>query len=101
MCTKINFILKHIYAEFCCKCQFKTLSKYTFYIRSKICLFSTACRQALGPTQPPIQWLPEVHSPVVKLPGREADHSSSSNAEVKDGGAVTPLLIRFHGIVLN
>jgi len=31
-------------------------------------------RPALGPTQPPIQWVPEALSLVVKRPAREADH---------------------------
>jgi hypothetical protein len=31
--------------------------------KSKIFLFSTASKPALGPTQPPIQWLPGVSSP--------------------------------------
>jgi hypothetical protein len=39
---------------------------------------------ALGPTQRPIQWVPGALSLVVKRPGREADHSSSSSAEVKE-----------------
>jgi hypothetical protein len=38
-------------------------------------LFSTAFRPALGPMQPPIQWIPGALSLVVKRPGREADHS--------------------------
>jgi hypothetical protein len=51
----------------------------------KIFLFSTASRHALGPTEPPIQWLPGV-----KWSEREADHSPSSD-EVKNGGAIPPL----------
>jgi hypothetical protein len=35
--------------------------------------FSTAYRLALGPTQPPVQWVPEVLSPGVKWLGCEAD----------------------------
>jgi len=35
-------------------------------------LFTTASRTALGPTQPPIQWVPRALSLVVKWPGREA-----------------------------
>jgi hypothetical protein len=49
-----------------------------------IFLFTTASRTALGPTQPPIQWVPRVLSLGVKQPGREADHSLPSSAEVKE-----------------
>jgi hypothetical protein len=47
-----------------------------------IFLFTTASRTALGPTQPPIQWVPEALSLGVKRPGHEADHSPPSRAEV-------------------
>jgi hypothetical protein len=47
-------------------------------------LFTTASRTALGPTQPPIQWVPGAFSLEVKRPGREADHSRPSSAEVKE-----------------
>jgi hypothetical protein len=46
--------------------------------------FHTAFRPALGPTQPPIQWVPGAVSLGVKRPGREADHSPPSSAEVKE-----------------
>jgi hypothetical protein len=46
--------------------------------------FTTASRTALGPTQPPIQWVPGVLSQGVKRPGREVDHSPPSSAEVKE-----------------
>jgi hypothetical protein len=40
-------------------------------------------RPALRPTQPPVQWIPGVLSPGVKArPGRDADHSPPSSAEV-------------------
>jgi hypothetical protein len=39
---------------------------------------------ALGPTQSPIQWVPGDRSLGVKRPGREADHSPLSSAEVKE-----------------
>jgi hypothetical protein len=46
-------------------------------------IFSTLSIQALGPTQPLIQWVPGALSPGVKRPGREADHSPPTSAEVK------------------
>jgi hypothetical protein len=46
---------------------------------------STLCAQpALGPTQRPIQWVPGAPSSGGEVrPGRDADHSPSSSAEVK------------------
>jgi hypothetical protein len=49
-----------------------------------IFLFTIASRTALGPTQSPIQWIPGAISLGIKLPGREADHSPPSSAEVKN-----------------
>jgi hypothetical protein len=49
-----------------------------------IFLFTTASRTALGPTQPPIQWVPGALSLGVKRLGREADHSPPSSADVKE-----------------
>jgi hypothetical protein len=67
-----------------------------------IFLFTTASRTALEPTQPPIQWVPGALSLGVKRPGREADHSLPSSAEVKE--CVELYLhspIRLHGVVLS
>jgi hypothetical protein len=49
-----------------------------------IFLFTTVSRTALGPIQPPIQSVTGALSLGVKRPGREADHSPSSSAEVKE-----------------
>jgi hypothetical protein len=46
-------------------------------------IFSTSSRLALGPTQPPIQWVPAAFPPGVKRQGREADNSPPTSAEVK------------------
>jgi hypothetical protein len=46
--------------------------------------FTTASKPALGPTELPIQWIPGALSLGVKRPGREADHSPPSSAEVKE-----------------
>jgi hypothetical protein len=52
--------------------------------RGKILLLSSSSSPVLGPTQPPIQWVERTLSPGVKRPGREADHSFPTNAEVKN-----------------
>jgi hypothetical protein len=46
---------------------------------------TSVSRPALRPTQPPAQWVPGVPSPGVKVrPGRDADHSPPSSAEVEN-----------------
>jgi hypothetical protein len=60
----------------------------------------TTSRPALGPTQPPIKWVPGALSLAVKRPGREAAHSPASSSEVKE--CVELFLhspIRLHGMV--
>jgi hypothetical protein len=59
--------------------------------RGKIFLSFIASRPALGPTQPPIQWVPGALSPGVKWYGHEADHSPPSSVKVKNCGAIPPL----------
>jgi hypothetical protein len=46
--------------------EFESRWRRNFYFMSS--------RRALGPTQPPIQWVPWAISPGVKRPGREANH---------------------------
>jgi hypothetical protein len=68
----------------------------------RIFLFTTASRTALEPTQSPIQWVPEAFSLGVKRPGREADHSPPSSAEVKNvWGYTSTLPIHLNGVVLS
>jgi hypothetical protein len=58
----------------------------------RIFLFTTASRPVLGATQPPpTHWVPAALSLGVKRPGREADHSPPSSAEVKNAWSYTPL----------
>jgi hypothetical protein len=65
-------------------------------------LFTTASRPALGPIHPPTQWVPGALSLGVKRPVREADHSTTSSAEVKNSSSHTSTPpIRFHGVVLS
>jgi hypothetical protein len=57
-----------------------------------IFIFTTAMsRTALGPTQPPIQWVPGALPLGVKRPGREVDHSPPSSAEVKNEWSYTSI----------
>jgi hypothetical protein len=46
--------------------------------------FTTASRPALQPTQRPIKTVPVAFPPGIKRPGREANHSPPSSAEVKN-----------------
>jgi hypothetical protein len=68
----------------------------------RIFLLTTKSRTALGPTQPPIQWVLGALSLGVKWPGREADHSPPSSAEAKNAWSYTSNPpIRLHGVVFN
>jgi len=64
-------------------------------------IFSTASRPAVGPTQPPIQWVHGYPFPGVKRPEREADHSPPT-AEVKNVWRYTstPNTSPWHGAYL-
>jgi hypothetical protein len=52
-------------------------------------LFTTVSKMAVGPTQPPIQWVPGALSLGVKRPGREADRSRPSSAEINNAWRYT------------
>jgi hypothetical protein len=47
-------------------------------------VITNVSRSALGPTQPPIQWVPTALSLGVQWPGSEADHSPPYSAEFKN-----------------
>jgi hypothetical protein len=65
-------------------------------------LFATASRLALQPTRPPIHCVPETLIPGLKRPGREADHTPPSSAEVKNAWSYTSAPpLRPHGVVLS
>jgi hypothetical protein len=65
-----------------------------------IFLFDTVSRAALGPTQPPIQWVPGAPS---LGPGHEADHPLPSSAEVIECLELytSSPLVRLHGVELS
>jgi hypothetical protein len=62
--------------------------------------FTSASKPVLRHTQPPIQWVTGALSLGVKRPGLETDHSTPSNAEVKNAlsYASTPP-VRLHDVV--
>jgi hypothetical protein len=65
-------------------------------------LFATASRPALRPTQSPVKWVAGTLTSRFKRPGREADHSPSSSAEIKKAWSYTSSpLICLHGVVLS
>jgi hypothetical protein len=65
-------------------------------------LLTTMSRPALGPIQPPSQWVPGALFLRVKQPGCEADHSPSSSAEVKNAWSDTSAPpVHLHGMVLS
>jgi hypothetical protein len=66
-----------------------------------IFLFIMMSTPTLGSTQPPIQWIPAAFSLGVKRPGRDADHSPPSSAEVKNDLLYFPYQIRLHDVVLS
>jgi hypothetical protein len=65
--------------------ELSTTVKLVWLIKMCLRIFPStiASRKSLGPTQPPIQCVPEALSLGVKRPGREADHSPPSSAKVK------------------
>jgi hypothetical protein len=67
-----------------------------------IFLFTTVSRLALGPTQPPIQWVPGALSLGVKQLEHEVDHSPPSSAKVKDAWNCTSIPpVCYHSVVLS
>jgi hypothetical protein len=58
----------------------------------EIFLYSTLSIPALGPIPLSNQWVPRALSPDLKRPGRQADESLLSSAEVKNSGAILSLL---------
>jgi len=79
-----------------------------------IFVFAIALRPALGHTQLPSQWVPDALYLGVKWPGREAENSPPSNAEIKNAWTCTSTLtyafmefclykhrIHLHGVVLK
>jgi hypothetical protein len=70
--------------------------------RVKNFLLSMSSRPPMGPTQPPIQCVSGALSPEVKRPGREADRSPLTSAEViKKLDLYNHSPIRLHVVVLN
>jgi hypothetical protein len=63
--------------------------------KDKIFLLSTSSGPILGHTQPPIQWVPRPLSPGVKRPGREADHSPPTIAEVKNTSTLSYVFMAY------
>jgi hypothetical protein len=64
--------------------------------------FSISLRKAVGPIQPPIEWVLGAPSSEVKQQEREADHSHPTRAEFKKIWIYTSIpAIHLHDIALN
>jgi len=59
-------------------------SKFPAGETMELFLCATTSRPALGPTQPPTQWVTGTLTPGSKRPWHEVDHSPPSSAEVKN-----------------
>jgi hypothetical protein len=67
-----------------------------------IFLFVTASIPALGPTKPPIRWVPGSLSLGVQWPGREADHAPHLVLRSKNAWSYTSTPpTRLHGVVFS
>jgi hypothetical protein len=64
-------------------------------------LYSKASRPALGPIQPPVQWVSGAPSPGIKWPRHETDHSHPSSAEVKNAGVIPPTSVVSNQLPVN
>jgi hypothetical protein len=51
--------------------------------------------------KPPIRWVPGAHPVGIKRRGREANHSPTSSAEVKNASSYTSTPIRLYGVMLS
>jgi hypothetical protein len=69
--------------------------------RTRIFLLSTSSRPLLEPTQLLFNGYLWALSPGLKQPGREADYTPPTSAEVKKRGPIHPPPIHIHGVVLN
>jgi hypothetical protein len=79
----IIYLFGNLFLYWCCM----LLYSFTDFYRNqglRIFLLTTVSRMALGPTQPPMQWVPGALYLRVNWPGRETDHSPPSSVEVKE-----------------
>jgi hypothetical protein len=99
--TGLLFLAFFLHLSQAIKTRYNDIKIYIIFQVMHDLFFSTVSRPALGPIQPPIQWVLGALSLGVKRKGREADHLPPSSAEVNNGGDIHPLPIRPHGIMLN
>jgi hypothetical protein len=96
---KNELIVKQIYAELCCKYQFKNFVKIHILFQEQGFSLLHSVLTGCGAHQPPVQWVPDDLSLGVKRPGREANHSPTSSTEVKMVELyATPHMFSWHSV---
>jgi hypothetical protein len=75
------------------------LRSYFYVTSTRIFLFTTTSKPALGPNQPPPQWVKRLFLGV-KRPVREANHSTTSSTKFKNAWSYTSIP-HMHGVVDN
>lgn len=78
-----------------------TMEHDWFLVQARYFPYSIASISALGPIQPPIQWVPVTISLKFKRPGHQTDNSPLSSAVVKNSGDIPALPICVHGVVFK
>jgi hypothetical protein len=78
-------------------CLYKVI--YFNVLFAKKCKISTVSRTALGPTQPPIEWIPGALSLGVKRPGRSVKLTTHLHLVPRSRNATPPM--HLHGVVLS
>jgi len=104
----LEFLVEFINQSDCTYTEYRNMGNiYLFRIKIhtlifRYFLYATVSGPALGPTQPPIQWIRSALFPAVKQLGCESDNLPPCNAKVKNAWSyIFTLPISLHDMMLN